>query len=282
MAITTLDTLLTASKQKVRWKKPSATCVAGQWHTTFNLLGDPSIGSFSWINNQPNGSINGCVIDDSRSGFPSIIPFGTNNKGYLTGFSLSNTLAGRFMIYDRVWEAGQFFINNASSGKMYNLITDASTYEYRVPLTSTGKRDWSQLEMWMDVSSLFPIMTINIALNYINQDGNASTTPTSPTLSAYITGRNYQFNLQPGDKGVQRITDISIGSNIDASYGSFQVYLARSLYTNTRININSINYDSFIPLSMAQIDASAAIALNFAADSVATGVLDCILEIKNG
>jgi len=279
MAIYTLDQFIGSTKQKIHYQKVTAVSVAGQWQTLFNLNGTPGAGSFNWIV-QSNASLNGVVVDYSRPGFPSINPFGINNVGYLSKFAFANTVAGRYMIYDRIWEAGPFACSG--TGRMVSLFTNASTYEYRVPLTSTGKRDWSQLEMWIDVSTTFSATATTLSLKYINQDGSASTSPATLTLSSFVTGRTFQMPLAAGDKGVQRITDVSIGGATNA-LGIFNVYLARPLYTDARVNaVNVSDVHTFEKTGMPNIDASAAIAINYAADSTATGIVDNFVEIING
>lgn len=275
MAITTLDGYIGAAKQKIVYQKASATSVAANWHTLLNLAGTPGAGSIGNI----NSSINGRVPTVITAGFPTINPFGASATGYVTGFQFADSVAGRFMLYDRVWEAGAF---PTTPIRLVPLTTNASTYEYRVPVNNAGARDWSTLEMWVDVSTAFAASAVTIALNYINQDGAAKTTPATLTLASFATGRTFQMPLAAGDRGVQRITDISVGGTAAAT-GQFNVYLARSLYVNPRVNIaNYSDVHGFEKLGMPIIDGSAALALNYAADSTATGVVNCIIEIVNG
>lgn len=279
MAITSVDSYIASSKQKIRFQKASATSVAAQWHTLFNLAGTPGAGSFYNIN-VVNGSTNGRVCDNTIPGFPTINPFGAGNTGYLTGFDFSNSVAGRFMLYDRVWEAGNFVM--AGTIRSIPLTTDASLYSYRIPTTSAGNKDWSTLGIWVDVSTTLSASASTLAFGYINELGEAKTTPPTGSLSGFISGRTFQMPLAAGDKGVQRITDISIGGATNAA-GVFNVYLARTLYTGARVNVaNFSDVHGFEKLAMPVIDASMCLGLNFAADSTATGVVDCIIEIANG
>ena len=280
MAITTLDGYIGAAKQKITYvKTATATSVAANWHTLWNLAGEPGAGTFLNMVGTANSS-SGRIVQDNIAGFPLVNTFGTGNTGYVTGFDFSNSLAGRFMIYDRVWEMGPINWNNVN--RVVNLTPNASSYEYRVPLNSAGTRDWGTLGIWVDVSSQFSASASTISVRYINDTGTVSNTPATATLSAFITGRVFQLPLQAGDKGVVRVTDVSLGgvSNVAAS---FNVFLARILYTGARVNVaNYSDVHSFEKLGMPVIDASAALAINYAADSTVTGVVDCIIEIANG
>jgi hypothetical protein len=286
MAITTLDGYLGAAKQKIKYLKTgSGTSVASQWHTLLNLAGTESIlgnpGSIN-LSSVPNGSTNGRVLFESSNGFPAISDFGSGNTGYITGFEFSNTVAGKFMIYDRIWEAGTFLTSPLRS---ISLTTNASLYESRIPFKSDGvTRAWDNLELWVDISTVFANAATTLNITYINENGSTGRlTGASAALNSFATGRTFQMPLQAGDRGIQRITDISIGGTVAAT-GSFNIYLGRTLYTSARISYAGqyLEYHSFEKLGMPKIDNSTALALNFAADSTSTGIPDCIIEISNG
>lgn len=207
MAITNLDQYIGSTKQKIAWSKSSATAVAGQWHTTWNLAGTPGAGSFGNLQFVANASLNGRVCDYTVPGFPTIRPFGEGNTGYLTKFGYCNSVAGRFMIYDRLWEAGPFLMIN---NRVVSLTTDASKYAYRLPVDSSGNTMWDRCEIWVDVSTKLSASASTLAFSYINQDGSLKQTPATGSLSGYITGRTFQMSLATGDRGVQRIVDLSL------------------------------------------------------------------------
>jgi hypothetical protein len=281
MAITTLDGYIGAAKQKIVYDRlTAATSVAAQWHTLWNLPGQPGAGSFGTLWTTADASLKGRVCDDSLPGFPNIYSFGVGNTGYISGFDFSNTVAGKYMLYDRIWEAGQFI---GIPLRDVSLVTDASKYEYRIPFKSDGTtRAWETVEMWVDISIQFSASATVIDLGYINESGVQKRTPATGSLSGFITGRTFQMPLAAGDKGVQRITDVSIGGATNAA-GIFSIYLARTLYTGARVvSVGAGDVHSFEKLGMPKIDASAALALNYAADSTSTGVIDCIIEICNG
>jgi hypothetical protein len=284
MAITTLDGYIGAAKQKLRYvKTASATSVAAQWHTLWNLAGDPGAGSFGQVI-AANSSTAGTVCDYTMNGFPTIRPFGAGNTGYMTTFDYSDSVAGRFMIYDRVWQAGPFDCSTTRNpSRTYSLTVNPSLYEYRVPLQTDGKRDWSVLELWAEVSTAFTAQAATLSVGYMNKDASIGcfTIPTG-SLSGFITGRAFNLSLAAGDNGIIKVTDVSIGGAL-LSGGVFNLFLARPLYVNARVNVaNYSDVHGFEKLGFPIIEASSAIALMYAADSTATGIVDCMIGLCNG
>jgi hypothetical protein len=300
MAITTLSGYLNAGKQKIKYTKPTtATTVANQWHTLGNLMIDPSPWAFAYLHNATNASTTGrvpcgySVALNTYNGFPTIRFADSSYDGtktYLTGFDFSNTVAGRYMIYDRIWEAGPFCVSSSrgapsgggSATLTYTLSPDPCTYQYRVPGKADGTPGWESLELWIDISTAFVSTgAVTLSIGYINESSVAGRyTPTTGTLASYVTGRTFQLPLQAGDKGIIKVTDVSI---TNANYGYFNIYLARPLYSGPRIGLANDQFiHGFEKTGMPIISASAALAVNYAADSTSSGAVDCIIEIANG
>ena len=265
MAITTLDGVIAAARQRVNYvKTASITSVAGIMFSTHHLAGNPGAGTLAGGN-----TANGVVPTDATAGFPLINAFGGSNSGYLTGLQFSSSVACNLVLYDRLFVAAAYSFNSNVT-----LATQPS-YSSRVP----GGTDFSGLELWVETVTAFT-GNLSVAVTYTNESGvTGHTTGTVATGIAPTVGRIIQLPLAAGDTGIQKIESVVASVS---TVGTFNLVIARRLAT---MRIPLANYSDqwgFDRTGMPQVWANSALAVAVQADSTATGLPFVCAEIRNG
>jgi len=264
MAITTLDGIIGSLNQSVIFNKTAArTSVAAIPFSVFDLAGTPGAGTLAVGN-----TTTGIVPTDAIAGTPTINAFNGANIGYLSKVDFSNTVASRLLIYDRLFSAGAFAFNAATT-----LATQPS-YLSRLP-----DSDYKGLELWIECVTAFTGLQ-SIAVTYTNQDGvTARTTGTVATGVAPTIGRMLRLNLQAGDTGIQKIE--SVTSTV-ATVGTFNVHVMRKLWSGRVKFANDGDIHEFTKTGLPQIYADSSLFYVVNADSTSTGSPTIDIEIING
>lgn len=264
MAITTLDGIIGALNQSVIFNKTaSRTSVASIPFSIFDLAGTPGAGTLAVGN-----TTTGIVPTDAIAGTPTINAFNGANIGYLSKVDFSNTVASRLLIYDRLFSAGAFSFNAATT-----LATQPS-YLSRLP-----DSDYKGLELWIECVTAFTGLQ-SIAVTYTNQDGvTARTTGTIATGVAPTIGRMLRLNLQAGDTGIQKIE--SVTSTV-STVGTFNVHVMRKLWSGRVKFANDGDIHEFTKTGLPQVYADSSLFYVVNADSTSTGLPTIDIEIING
>lgn len=267
MAITSLDQLIAAPRQRLSFVKTASVASNGGFpFSVFDAAGNPAAGVLAVGN-----TTTGVVPTDAVTGYPVINAFtnGAGNAGYIAGIQFGSSVACRMFLYDCLFSAGAFAFNAnvALSGQ--------PSYASRVP----GGTDFKGTELWIEAVTNFT-GNQTIAVTYTNQDGVAGrTTGAIATGVAPIARRMLQLPLQAGDSGVQRIE--SVVSTV-STVGTFNVHVMRRLWSGrVRINSDGDNHD-FLRVGMPQIFHDSALRLVVNADSTATGIPELLIDIVNG
>lgn len=264
MAITTLDQLIAAAKQRVPLKKTTTrTAVALGWFSLFDIAGDPGAGTLAG-----SSTAAGVVPTDATAGTPIINAFGSGNTGHLINVDFSVSVAERVLIYDMLFKAGAYAFNANTT------LASQPSYSSRVP----GGTDFTNTEIWIEAVTAFT-GNLSVAVTYTNQNGvTGRTTGTFATGTALTVGRMMQLPLQAGDTGVQKIESV-VGTV--ASAGTFNVLVIRPLWTG-RANANSSDMHDYLRIGMPQVFADSALCIAANSDSSQTGLPECYLTIANG
>lgn len=269
MAITTNDQRIAAAKQIVQLlKTASATSIANIPFTTLDLAGNPGAGSLSVGN-----TANGLVPTDADAGFPTIKAFGGGATGYLDSIQWGNTVAGRMILYDRLFHSGSHAMTPTGA------VTLASqpSYSGRLPGTS-----YVGLEIFLEINTVVAASAVTIAVSYTNEAGTTGrSTGASASLSAFTTRRLIPMPLQAGDKGVQKIEGFTIGGTAAAT-GNFNVVVARRLWSNRARVANDGGLDSGNLTPGRIIYDTSALWLVVQADSTSSGLPELSMNIING
>lgn len=268
MAISTLNGLIAATKQRVPWKKTATrTTVASGWFSLFDVAGNPGAGTLAG-----SSTTAGVVPTDATAGCPSIFAFGGGNVGHIAGVEFSSTVACRIRLFDLLFKAGAyaFNANTALSGQ--------PSFLGRVPGGSASDTAGCT-EIWVEqVTAATGNQAVNVT--YTNELGTASRTTGAVGIGAAPTvGRCWQLPLQAGDRGVSLITNVA-GSV--ASAGTFNVLVLRPLWTGRVIANNAGDLHDYLRTGLPRVFDDSALFALVAADSTSSGLPDLDITIANG
>lgn len=264
MAITTLDQYIGAAKQRLTMLKTGArTTVAAQPFSLFDIAGNPGAGTLAIGN-----TANGLVHTDATAGYPVMNAFGGGATGYLTKVEFGNTVAMRISLYDRLFSAGAYAFNAATT-----LATQPS-YSARLPGT-----DYKGLEIWVEqVTAATGNQAVTVT--YTDDLGNTGHTTGAVGIGGAPTvGRMWQLPLAAGDQGIQKIESVT---GTVATVGTFNVHVMRRLWTGRVATAAGGDVHNLTRTGMVQVYATSALFPMIYADSTASGVLEMSLEISNG
>jgi len=264
MAITTLDQWIASALQKVRiYKSASATSVALNPQSVFAQAGNPGAGTLAGTS-----TTTGVVPTDATTGCPTINAFGGGALGEIGRLEFSNTVACRMALYDVLWKGGAYAFNVATSGN------SPTSFSSRVP----GGTDFTAIELWYEQVTAGTLVQ-NVNVNYNDQANVASSTGVVACPAAMIVGRMHQLPLAAGDTGLQGITGVA-GSV--ASAGTFNLLAMRRL-GEARIRVaGDVVVQGMLDCGRAQVFEDSALVLVIWPDGTATGLPECIADIRNG
>lgn len=269
MTIASLNDYIASAKQNVYFNKTtSRTAIASSWFSVFDEPGDPGAGTLAGTSTAA-----GVVPTDTTAGYPSLTAFGGGATGYLGRAMMSNTVACRMALFDRIFVAGAYNFNAAVT------LSAQPSFTGRIP-ASMG--NGVGLELWVEAVGA---STGNLAVNvtYTNQAGTTTQTTGAVGIgAATTTGRCWQLPLAAGDSG---ITSVNVVTATVASAGTavFNVMVLRRLFSG-RIQVINGGFDApkdMLATGLQQVYATSALYMLIAPDSTATGVPDCTFEVAN-
>jgi hypothetical protein len=263
VVIATNDQYIGAARQSVRYMKTaSRTATAGAWYSLFELAGQPGAGTLAVGN-----TANGVVPTDATAGFPLINAFGGAAIGYLGAVDFASSVACRIRVYDCLFAAGAYAFNANTT------LASQPSYAARLPGT-----DYKGAEIWVEqVTAATGNQAVSVT--YLDENAASSVTGAVGIGAAPLVGRCWQLPLAAGDRGVQRIDNVT-GSV--ATVGTFNVRVLRGLW-NGRVQLpNDGDTHSYLKTHLQQLFDTSALYVLVSPDSTATGLPDLELEIVNG
>jgi hypothetical protein len=264
MAITSLDDYINSAKQDIPWiKTTSRTSVAAIPFSVFDVAGSPGAGTLAGAN-----TANGVVPTSATAGYPTVNAFGGGASGYLSRVEYGNTVACRIFLYDRLFLAGAYAFNAATS------LTSQPSYSTRVP----SGTDFTNTELWTECVTAFT-GNQSIAVTYTNQAGTAAqTTGTIATGIAPTVGRCLRLSLAAGDTGIQKVESVTATV---ATVGTFNVMVLRQLWSGRCRLANDGDVHDLLRTGLIQVFANSSFYVLVQADSTATGVPEVKFQIAN-
>lgn len=264
MAITTLDGLLAAAKQRIIISKTaSATAVAVQAQSVFAQAGNPGAGTLAGTS-----TTTGVKPDDATAGCQPVNAFGGGATGYISRLEFNSSVACRIQLYDMLAKYGAYAFNASTTG---NTPVNISS---RVP----GGTDYTGLELWFEQVTAGTLVQ-NVAVTYNDNAAVSRATGTIAAPAAMILGRMFQLPLAAGQIGIRGITGV-VGSV--ASAGTFNLLIMRAL-GEARIRVaNDGQVQDALGTGMPIIFADSALVIIVTPDSTATGLPEAIIDVSNG
>jgi len=263
MAITTLDQLIAAPKQRLQYMKASRTTVANSWFSLIDLAGSPGAGVLAGTS-----TTTGIVPVANDAGYMPLTTFGGSATGYLAGVEFANTVSCRIMVYDTLLKLGAYAFNASTTGQV------STSYSTRVPAGT----DYSNTELWLEGVTA-ATGTQSVAVTYSNQAGTAARTTGTVVTTAYTVGRLFQLPLQAGDSGVSAVSGV-VGSV--ATAGTFNILVVRPLWSGRVVLANAGDLHDYLRVGLPQVFQTSALSVAVAPDSTASGSIELALTIANG
>lgn len=264
MAITTLDGVVAAAKQRIQmWKSTNRTAVAAYPFSVFDIAGNPGGGTLAGTS-----TTTGVVPTDATAGCPTINAFGGGATGYISRLQASNTVACNIALYDMLWKGGAYNFNVNTSGN------SPTSFSSRIP----GGTDYTGLELWYEQVTAGTLVQ-NVNVTYNDETGSSSTTGTYAMPAAMIVGRMQQIPLAAGDKGIQGVTGV-VGTV--ASAGTFNLLILRPLGELRIRAANDQQVQDLLTTGMPQVFDNSALIMVVKPDSTATQLPELIVDIING
>lgn len=210
MAITTLDGLIGGTKGAgFIFKNGSKPAVAaGFWASYFAATAIPGAGTLAVGN-----TTTGVIPTEATSGAMAFADPSGGANSYIMGASVTSTISGVVMIYDRVWHGGAY---TPTSG----------AYSGATGTTLDRPSDGAGCEIWAEIVTALSAASHTVTITYDDRSNNSSTASVVLAASAPIA-RMYPATLEAGDSGVQHITAIS--GSASPPTGTFNLVILRPL-----------------------------------------------------
>lgn len=265
MAITTYDGYIAATKQNINFTKTaSATTIAAQPYTVFDLAGNPGAGTLAGTS-----TTTGTVPTDATTGCPTI-NF-SSGTGYLTGVKYRSSVACTITLYDLLWKGGAYAFNASTSGNT------PTSFLSRIP-GGTAADTAGCTEIWVETVTAFTgNQTFNVT--YTNEAGTTGKTTGAVGIGAAPTIRRmWQLPLASGDKGVLEVTGVVGGTG---TAGTANILVMRPLWSG-RVSIANDGGTHGIDMTgMPVLYNNTALFAMIYADSTSSGVPWLQLQIAS-
>jgi hypothetical protein len=274
MAITTLDGLIGAYKQRIPYiKTNSVTTVAGQPSFLIDRAGFPVAGALNI-----NQVTNGVVPVHTDAGYPTLDAPQGSNKMYISRVEVSCPVATTIWLFDVLFRAGQTTIPTSATTTVS--LTSRPSFQARVPYLSNGStRDYSLVELYLFSSVAWSNHAHTASIDYLDQGGAAGNTGNVSTQNI-IVNRILRCPLASGDTGVSDVTGYNV-NGIGSATGSVSVLAMRRLGKfRTAGGLSSIYGPDYT--GMPEIFATSALAAISLADSTSSSTPDITIEIAHG
>jgi hypothetical protein len=225
---------------------------AGLFQSLWKAGGRPAAGS------NP-GSTSGVVCTSSTAGALPYPNPGGSNTGYLARMEVSASVAGSFILYDRLV---------ASDG-----LSGTSTSSQTVGTPSLTR--WTSgvgVSAWIEIYTATGATQVTATVSYTNQAGTAGQSGTCVIPASPVAGEMFPIALASGDTGVQAVASVTLSASTGTA-GSFGVTLAYRCVTVPIVLANVGVLLDYAQLGLPVIANSACLAWKVLCTTTTTGVV---------
>jgi hypothetical protein len=262
MALTSIDSYLASVRQTIDWfKTANRTTVAGIPFSLFDIAGVPGAGTLA-VGNTANGIVP--TPSSPAAGYPQVRAI--NGTGYVTRVEFGWTVAGRLMLYDRLFSAGAYAYNADTT------LASQPSYAGRVPAA-----DYSGLELWVEAVTAFT-GTPSVEVNYLDQGGAAGDTGVVSCGAALTVGRSFRMPLAAGDVGLQQITRVR---GTVATVGTFNVHVMRKLWEGRVLVANDGDVHDMLKTGAPVVYPTSAFFVLVQPDGTSSALPDVTVEVAD-
>ena len=216
-------------------KTGTAADTAGYWYCTSKDNGFPG----AWAPGTPD--INGRVTSGSASGDNGCIPIKNPAVGanYLTELQMSASVSHSHLFFDCLW---------VNSGIVVTTTTAQAITTPTLPprdINGTTNGEGCMIAMLTTTANTNVAVISNATVSYTNSAGVSGRTATLSAIAGSqipatpVIGTLVWFNLAAGDKGVQSIQSITLGTSLGA--GAVSLMIASDIATigTTIVNVSA-------------------------------------------
>lgn len=204
-------------------KTGTAADATGYWYCTSKDAGFPG----AWSPGTPG--INGRVTDGTTAADNGCIPVRNPAVGanYLTEVTMGSSVNHSHLFFDVLW---------VNTGIVVTTTTAQAISMPTLPardVNGTTNGEGCMIGMLTTTANTNAAVISNTTVTYTNSDGVGSRTATLSAIvgsqipATPVVGTLVWFNLQAGDKGVQSIQSITLGTSLGA--GAVSLFIARDL-----------------------------------------------------
>lgn len=267
MTIDTLDKVVAAlsvGNMKKDVFKPSMTSKgAGLWQSLWMDAGFPIAAATPPAYNAGSGYIPTNATDGALKFTNSLIT-------YLLQASLSNTVVGKLILYDRLWHC---------SGMVTNVI---QTLSITTPgNVNRGDVNGVGVEAWCEIYGAPGATGANWTLTYTNTASQSHTSVYAHPASAEAVGQMMPFTLQAGDLGVISPTSVAFSAS-SGTAGSIGITLLRRLAEIPFPIVNTGTFMDFAALGMPKIEDNACLAMMLLCSAATSGIVQGSFVLGQG
>lgn len=206
-------------------KSGTAADTAGYWYCTAKDAGFPG----AWAPGTPG--LNGRVTDGTAAADNGCIPIKNPSIGanYLTALEMAASVNHTHQLFDVLW---------VNSGIVVTTTTAQAIAQPALPardVNGATAGEGCMIAMLTTTANTNAAAIANTTISYTNSDGVAGRTATLSAIAGSqipispVIGTLVWFNLQAGDKGVQSIQSITLGTSLVA--GAVSLMITRDIAT---------------------------------------------------
>lgn len=213
-------------------KTTTGSDAAGYWYCSSKDAGFPG----AWAVGTPG--VNGRVTDGTAAGDAGCIPIANPSTGtnYITELQLSASVNHSNLFFDVLWVNTGLVVTTTTA----QTLTSPTLPARDINGATTG--EGCMIAMLFTAAATNAAVITNTTVSYTNSAGTAGRTATLSAIvgsqipATPVIGTLIWFNLQAGDKGVQSIQSVTLGTSLVT--GSISMLITRDIAT---IGTNVIN-----------------------------------------
>lgn len=201
-------------------KTGTASDAAGYWYCTSKDGGFPG----AWSPGTPG--VNGRNTDGTTSSDNGCIPITNPSTGanYVTEIQMGSSVNHSHLFFDVLWVNTGITVTTTTA----QTVTMGSALPAR-DINGTTNGEGCMIAMLTTTANTNAAVISNTTVNYTNSDGTSGRTATLSAIvgsqipATPVVGTIVWFNLAAGDKGVQSIQSITLGTSLGAGAVSFMI-----------------------------------------------------------
>lgn len=200
------------------YKIGTAPEAAGKWYSFSKDTGNPG----AWATGTPG--LGGRATDGTTAADTGCLRIANPGAGnnYLTGFGAAGSIVGNYWLFDVMWVNTGIVVTTTTA----QTVTSVAFPARDVLGAVNGEGCW--IGIFVTTATTNAAAITNMTVSYTNSDGVAGRTAIMASFAqSAVIGTVEWFQLQAGDRGVQSIQSVTLGTSLVA--GAVSLIVARPL-----------------------------------------------------